>query len=175
MYHLLVPFLKDLNVLGKVRTKGLIHKIQEVYDLAIGTYRFSKQIGHAMSGHIVLKLGEEAIVQVAASDLNAATSGDLFKAFSVQLVDKYNEVHTWAESDLVLTPTKSTTNSIGLLTLAPVAFNKGKAYNEAIFSTDGGITPHVVGDWHKVLIQVAADDKILGYTVASTLLTFDVV
>lgn len=154
-------------------TDGQVSNLRSIID----------QIGLALSGnlHLVLDSEEE---EVSAAALNAAAAEAFTKTFLVSLCAQWtvegqtlNRIHSWAGFDTVLTPAEDCVDpDIGAPTVDGETLQHGVAQVTVTFDTDAGVTKtYAVDDEVTVTVQVAADDKRLGYTVTQVVKTYTVV
>jgi hypothetical protein len=131
----------------------------------------------AMSGDVLLSVG--AAVNVSAAALNAAAAGTFKRTFLATLKTSQSEFHEWAIGPIVLTPSEAVADAdVAAPSVSPSSptWDAGRRLVTVTFDTDAGATKtYVSGESVAVAVKVAADDKLLGKTVASATQTFNVV
>lgn len=125
-------------------------------------------------------IGQALTTDVSAAALNVAPAGTLKRTFVVALRTKISkEIHSWNCSPLVVTPVEAVADAqvaAPVVTPANPMCCDGRVLLTVTFDTDAGATKtYVAGESLTVEVRVAADDKLLGFTVASVTKTFNVV
>jgi len=131
----------------------------------------------AMYGDMLLGVSGDR--DVSAAQLNAAESGTFKKTFVTTLKTSQGEPHSWINGDLLLTATENVVASgVNAPTIAPSSpkWNCGRSIVTVTFDTDVGVEKiYANGDSVSVDVQVASDDKLLGYTVSGITQSFNIV
>lgn len=156
-------------------------QIETLVDDLYGLRNNLRTLMEGCSGNTELAiLGQALASNVSAVELNAAPAGTFKRTFVVALRTKITkESHAWNCSTLLVTPGEAVADaqvSAPVVTPNPATYRGGRALLTATFDTDAGATKtYVAGESLTVEVQVAADDKLLGFTVASVTKTFNVV
>ena len=123
---------------------------------------------HALNGDIVLSVWPDH--EMLASALNAAPPDSVSAVFQAVLSTRDGHPHLWAEFEPVLEVSIDADDSDidAPVLVGKPRFERGTMLVTIALNTDAGTTKtYTAGDEIAVQVQVAADDKWLGHTVAA--------
>lgn len=148
----------------------------EEHEQSLSHYYIQDEIKDSgMSGDMSISVGDD--IEISAAALNAAAAGTFKRTFVAVLKNSTSQAHTWANGSLVLVAAEAVADGdVGAPTVTPASpkWDNGKILVIVTFDTGAGKT-YVNGESLTVEVKVAADNKLLGYTVAAATKTFDVV
>ena len=169
MLHLIAKNLKDLDVLGKVHTGGILKRLRDVETGTGGQSKCSHCLTQALSGRLLLKAVPAQSVDIDIAEANAAAVGTLKRQFAVSLEDTGGMVAEWAAFAPVISTAEVVTDAdvdAPVVTGTPT-FNKGRMLIEITLDTDEGDEKvYADGDKVSVTVKTTADSKLWGWPVA---------
>jgi hypothetical protein len=160
----------------RVELQAIMHRERESQFLIKTLLAEKRAQDAAMSGDIKLVLTATA-QDVSAAALNAAAAGTFKRTVCAKLqTDKTKEILSCFSFAPVVTPTEAVADvDVAAPTIqAGAKFSKGLLLLHVTFDT-GPTKTYVNAESMTVPVQVAADDKLLGFTVPSATATFNVV
>lgn len=170
------PFNAIVDHLDAAEESGELARLKK---LILRTWACAESEGLAMSGDMEFAIVGSALAEnITAAELNAAAVGTLTRVFAVRLQTSMEQIHIWCSLPLVIVPAEAAVDAdIGPPTVpAGLALDEGCLPIPVTFDTDAGATKiYAAGDALTVPVQVAADDKLLGHTVALITKTYNVV
>lgn len=175
--YLLANSLADLDLLGKVHTGGIMRELRMLTQQANKNRTDHAAMMSALTGDMSLtKVSGDMTLSAAA--LNDAVAGTVKKFLVIGLQNVQALFHNWAAFEPVVTTAEAVTDSdidAPEIEETDPAFEAGRMALTLVLDTDEGATKEYVEDDEvSVTIKVAADDKLLGHTVAPLVLTFTV-
>jgi hypothetical protein len=173
----IVRNLKEIDLLGKVHVGGIMRELRMLTQQSNKNRVDDLATTAALNGDIaVVKVSGDMTLSAAA--LNAAAEGTVKKYLVIGLKTSKGVFHNWAAFQPVVTTAEVVTDAeVDAPTVEETdpAFVAGRMALTLVLDTDEGATKEYVEDDEvSVTVKVAADDKILGYTVAPLVLTFTV-
>jgi len=169
MLPLIIKELKDLQLLGKVHTGGLLKRIRDV-EVAHGSgNKCAHCLKQALSGNLHLNAVPVQSVDIPVAGPNDAEADTFKLSFAVTLEDAGHMVAEWA----AFAPVISTAETVADADVdAPVVtgtpkFADGRMLVEITLDTDEGATKtYADGDSVTVTVKTDAASKLLGWPVA---------
>ena len=132
----------------------------------------------ALNGDMVLSLIPTGPLSRPAANFNGAAAGALTDRVIVTFKNAGGTNQYWSKFALTVQPAEAVADlEVGAPTIDPTTVNlkMGRAEFVVIYDTDAGATKtYVAGDSVSVVVRVAADDKLLGWTVSAQTLTINV-
>lgn len=162
-------------------TASLLYQFSELDEVVQRLSNENRVQKRGMSGDMELAIiGQELASDVSAAALNAAAAGTFKRTFVAALRTKVTkESHNWSNSPMVVTSGEAVADvNVGVPVVTPASpkFDSGRLLLTVTFDTDAGATKtYVAAESVTVEVKVAADNKLLGFTVASVTKTFNVV
>ena len=132
----------------------------------------------ALNGNMVMALIPAGPLSRPASDFNVAVAGSLKDRVIVTFKNADGTNQFWSRFALTVQPAEAVADlEVGAPTIDPttVSLKMGRAEMVVVYDTDAGATKtYAPGDSMSVVVRVAADDKLLGWTVPAQTLTINV-
>jgi DNA repair exonuclease SbcCD ATPase subunit len=174
------------------RLQGMISDIednqQRLESLLRMTEAYRTLQGEAMIGNMHL-YADAYEANIEATELNGADAGDCFRDFTISLTrdqvvgeETNHDPHLWCSLKPVLESDKAVNDSdISIPVVqsyddpeSDPQLYRGSLRLKVIFDTGAGKT-YIAGDYLTVTIKVAADDKLLGYTIEEFVMAYHVI
>lgn len=169
MLHLIAKNLKDLDLLGKVHTGGMLKRLRDVEASNGSGNRCSHCLKQALSGKLHLHAVPVQSVDIPIAGPNGAEAGTFKLSFTVSLVDGGDMVAEWAGFAPVISTAEDVADAdvgVPVVTGTPT-FNNGRVLIEITLDTDEGATKtYADGDSVSVTVKTDAASKLLGWPVA---------